>query len=302
MEHGHAANPGPQATRIGGKTIHRLRRRPEQDRIDGGLVLERHRGNGGWHCKDDVKVGNRQQFGLARRQPGLPCRALALFTAKVGTMAVAAGVVGDARRAAIIAGLDMAAERLRPAGNDGAHHPFLDTAKVSGMGKAPGLAMAAQNIGHLDAGAISRGCGGNGGIGHGPLPGTLLSRRHHLQRQAVKRALRCPYRMGRHLRVEGRCGEIAMACAALAVAKKNLNDPDVGSVFQKMGGKAVAQRVQRHPLGKASGFDRRAAGGVQHGGVNRHSVQLPGGLGQASGGQREFVPVLARAGSAWSSR
>jgi 2-dehydro-3-deoxyphosphooctonate aldolase (KDO 8-P synthase) len=26
-----------------------------------------------------------------------------------------------------------------------------------------------------------------------------------------------------------------------------------------------------------------------------HSVQLPGGLGSASGGQREFVPVLARA-------
>ena len=26
-----------------------------------------------------------------------------------------------------------------------------------------------------------------------------------------------------------------------------------------------------------------------------HSVQLPGGLGSSSGGQREFVPVLARA-------
>ena len=26
-----------------------------------------------------------------------------------------------------------------------------------------------------------------------------------------------------------------------------------------------------------------------------HSVQMPGGLGQASGGQREMVPVLARA-------
>jgi 2-dehydro-3-deoxyphosphooctonate aldolase (KDO 8-P synthase) len=26
-----------------------------------------------------------------------------------------------------------------------------------------------------------------------------------------------------------------------------------------------------------------------------HSVQLPGGQGKASGGQREFVPVLARA-------
>ena len=29
-----------------------------------------------------------------------------------------------------------------------------------------------------------------------------------------------------------------------------------------------------------------------------HSVQLPGGLGASSGGQREFVPVLARAGTA----
>jgi 2-dehydro-3-deoxyphosphooctonate aldolase (KDO 8-P synthase) len=27
-----------------------------------------------------------------------------------------------------------------------------------------------------------------------------------------------------------------------------------------------------------------------------HSVQLPGGQGTSSGGQREFVPVLARAG------
>jgi 2-dehydro-3-deoxyphosphooctonate aldolase (KDO 8-P synthase) len=26
-----------------------------------------------------------------------------------------------------------------------------------------------------------------------------------------------------------------------------------------------------------------------------HSVQLPGGLGQTSGGQRDFIPVLARA-------
>jgi 2-dehydro-3-deoxyphosphooctonate aldolase (KDO 8-P synthase) len=31
-----------------------------------------------------------------------------------------------------------------------------------------------------------------------------------------------------------------------------------------------------------------------------HSVQLPGGQGTSSGGQREFVPVLARA--AWRGR
>jgi 2-dehydro-3-deoxyphosphooctonate aldolase (KDO 8-P synthase) len=29
-----------------------------------------------------------------------------------------------------------------------------------------------------------------------------------------------------------------------------------------------------------------------------HSVQLPGGKGSASGGQREFIPVLARAATA----
>jgi len=29
-----------------------------------------------------------------------------------------------------------------------------------------------------------------------------------------------------------------------------------------------------------------------------HSVQLPGGQGTASGGQREFIPVLARAADA----
>ena len=29
-----------------------------------------------------------------------------------------------------------------------------------------------------------------------------------------------------------------------------------------------------------------------------HSVQLPGGRGSASGGQREFIPVLARAATA----
>ncbi len=29
-----------------------------------------------------------------------------------------------------------------------------------------------------------------------------------------------------------------------------------------------------------------------------HSLQLPGGLGSSSGGQREFIPALARAGVA----
>ena len=173
MEDGHAANPGPQTAWIGGKTRHCRAGSPEQDCIDDGLVLERHCGNGSGHGEDDVKTGNRQQFGLARCQPGLPRRTLAFWA-----MAVAARVAGHACCTAIIAGLDMAAERLRAASKDGTHHPLFDSAKVSGMGTGKSFAMAAQDIGHLDAGAGWR----QAGSGHGLGPGTRLSRRrHHLQ-------------------------------------------------------------------------------------------------------------------------
>lgn len=162
VEHGQASNPGSEAARIGGKKRHGRARSPEQDRIDDGLVLERHRGNGDRQCEDDVEVGNWQQLGFAGRQPGLPCRTLAFWT-----MAIAAGVVGYPGCAAIIASLDMAAERLRSAGNNGAHHPLFDTAKVPGVGMAIGLAMSAQNICHLDGRAGRR----QAHAGHGPLPG-----------------------------------------------------------------------------------------------------------------------------------
>src|SRR5262245_66373302 len=64
-------------------------------------------------------------------------------------MAIAAGVVGDARRTAIIALLDMAAEHRRPAGRDGAHDPTLDAPEMTGMRLSERSAMAAEDVRHF---------------------------------------------------------------------------------------------------------------------------------------------------------
>jgi hypothetical protein len=40
------------------------------------------------------------------------------------------------------------------------------------------------------------------------------------------------------------------------MTEQNLNDPDVGSAFQEMRREAMAQRVQRDPLGQTGGLDR----------------------------------------------
>jgi len=74
--------------------------------------------------------------------------------------------------AALLAVLDMTAERRRPAQLDGAHHPPLDPAQVAVMHAAIGVAVPTEDLRQFQA----RGHGGSGG-------------RHHLQRQPVERAL-----------------------------------------------------------------------------------------------------------------
>ena len=71
-------------------------------------------------------------------------------------MPIAAGIVGDARHAAVVASLDVAAERRGAARHDRAHHAPLDAPQMSGMGAAIGLAMPAQDIGDLDGGPCGR--------------------------------------------------------------------------------------------------------------------------------------------------
>ena len=117
-----------------------------------------------------MEVGYGQKLGLPGSEPLRPRQPLALRA-----MAIAARVVGDARRAAIVAGLDMAAERCRSAGHNGAHDAPLDAAEVSFVRAAIGIAVAAENIRHLQVrGHVPRRSGG----------------RHDLQRQPIERALR----------------------------------------------------------------------------------------------------------------
>ena len=84
------------------------------------------------------------------------------------------------------------------------------------------------------------------------IPNASSSRWRHLQRQAVERALRRPDRIGGDLRVARRRRQIV-------VPEQNLDDPDVGSVLEKMRREAVAQRVQRDAFGQIFTADRQAA-------------------------------------------
>src|SRR6266404_2975920 len=74
--------------------------------------------------------------------------------------------------------------------------------------------------------------------------------------------------MGGDLRVARRRRQII-------VPEQDLDDPDVGSVLEKMRREAVAQRVQRDALGQARSLHCRPAGGVQHGLIDRMIFVTP---------------------------
>ena len=146
VEHGDEADLGAEMARIGGDRAQRLGRRLEQDGVDRRLVLEGDFGGRRRQREDDVEIRHRQQFGLPLGQPRGARRALA-FRA----MAVAARIVGDANEAALGAALDMAAERRGPARLDRTHDAALGAAEVAGMRLAIGLAVAAEDVRHLQA-------------------------------------------------------------------------------------------------------------------------------------------------------
>ena len=66
-------------------------------------------------------------------------------------MSVAARVVGDARVGAVLAALDMAAERRGAARFDRRHDAKLPAADMPDIGFTPRLAVAAEDIRHLQA-------------------------------------------------------------------------------------------------------------------------------------------------------
>src|SRR6516162_7755066 len=79
--------------------------------------------------------------------------------------------------------------------------------------------------------------------------------RHDLQPQPVEGAWRLRDDLARDLGIARRGREIV-------VAEQHLDDADVGAVLQKVGGKAVPQRVHRYPLAKARGLAGGPAGRI----------------------------------------
>ena len=146
MQHGDEADLGAEMPGIGGDRAQRLSCRLEQDRIDRNLVLESDRRNLGRQREHNVEIGNRQKLVLPRSEPfpaGLPLA--------FGAMPVAAGIIGHTDRPAGPAALDMAAEFGGPAQLDGAHHATLDASEMAVMNLPIRLAVAAEDIRHLQS-------------------------------------------------------------------------------------------------------------------------------------------------------
>jgi hypothetical protein len=145
VKHGGGANASAEVPGIGSDCQQCFGRRAEQQVVDHRLVLV-----GDWsdlsrQREDQVEVSDRQQISFAGGEP-VPRRCdLAL-----GTMAVSAGVVGDAAVAAILAALDMTAEGSRAAVLDGRHHLELAEAHMPGIGLAPSGAMAMEDVRDLE--------------------------------------------------------------------------------------------------------------------------------------------------------
>ena len=255
VQHRDEADPGAEMLGIGGDDAQRLGGCPEQDAVDDLLVLEGYGRNLGRQREDHVEIGHRQQVARARGQPVARDRALAFWA-----MPVAAGIVGDTHRAAGPAALDMAAERGGPAQFDRGHHAALDASEVAVVSLNVGRAMAAEDIRHLQVGGMAR-----------PSAG-----RHHLQAQAIERALRLRDRRRGNLRV-------ARSGRQVAVSEQHLDDADVDTALEQMGGEAVSQRVHADLLGQSRRLGCGPAGGMEHLHVDRlvAAPRKQPGLGRA---------------------
>ena len=146
VEDGGEADARAQMLRVGGDRDEGLGGDPEQEVVDGGLVLERDGADRSRQGEDDVIVWNRQKLRLAFFEPLPRRRALALRA-----VAIAAGIVGDAFVRAVLAALDMSAERGGSTGLDRRHHLQLGVAHVTGVGLAPRRPMGPKNVGDLQA-------------------------------------------------------------------------------------------------------------------------------------------------------
>ena len=86
VKHGGGADASAEVLGIGGDCQQRFRRRAEQQVVDHRLVLVGDGGDLGRQAEDHMDIADRQQIGLARRQPILRRRALTLWAMAVATL------------------------------------------------------------------------------------------------------------------------------------------------------------------------------------------------------------------------
>src|ERR1019366_2109115 len=129
MENRGDADAGAEVLGVGRDRGQGLGRGLEQQIVDDGLVLVGNVGDGCRQREDEVIVWHRQQIGLARGQPVLCRRALALRA-----VPVAARVVRDPAVRALLASLDMAAESGRAAALDRRHDLELTETDMASVG------------------------------------------------------------------------------------------------------------------------------------------------------------------------
>jgi hypothetical protein len=145
VQHGGEADARAQMLRVGGDRGQRLGGGLEEEVVDGGLVLERDRAERRRQGEDDVVVGSRQQLRLAVFEP-LPRRCgLTLWA-----MPISAGIVGDPFVRAVLAALDVSAERGSATGLDRRHHFQLSETHVTGVGLPPRRPMGAKDVCDLE--------------------------------------------------------------------------------------------------------------------------------------------------------
>jgi hypothetical protein len=139
------ADLGAEMLLISSNGAERLGCRLEQHCVDNRFVLIRHGSDRRWQREHDMEVLDWQQIGLPRFQPRMRRTGLALRT-----MPVATTVVCDLLISTVVAAFDMPAQGCRPAGTNRSHDLELAKAQMPSMLLAIGIAVATENIRHLE--------------------------------------------------------------------------------------------------------------------------------------------------------
>jgi hypothetical protein len=145
VQDSHEADPGAEVPAISGNRQQCLRSSPEKNAVNDALVLKRDRSKHLRKGKDDVEVLDWQEFCLAGLEPLGLDQGLAL-----GTVTIAARVVGEPFVPASVTLVPVAAQCGGPAKFDGAHDTSLARQQGRTMDFPVLRTVAAEDVRHLE--------------------------------------------------------------------------------------------------------------------------------------------------------